>query len=134
MHQIQAAFRALIFSLLAVLLAACSGSGPEATTESFYKAAAKGDVDKAIGLISFADVGANEMVQAKGKVQMIVGQLQARIQANDGLDSVEVLSSTVSEDGNQATLHNRLNYKNGKSQDDRVRLVKEKGDWKIALK
>ncbi|QLF92947.1 DUF4878 domain-containing protein [Pseudomonas sp. ABC1] len=134
MHQSKAVFRVLFLGLMAILLAACSGGSPESTVENFYKAAAKGDVDKAIELISFADVGANEMVQAKGKVQMIVGQLQARIQANDGLDSVEVLSSTVNEEGTQAVLNNRLNYKNGKSQEDRVRLVKEKGDWKISLK
>ncbi|WKD29585.1 DUF4878 domain-containing protein [Vreelandella venusta] len=127
----------LLYPLLLLLavftLTACSGGKPEDTVETFFKAAAQGDTDKAIDQISFASVSANEMVQARGKVQMIVGEVQNRINANDGFDSVETLNSVISDDGNQATIQSQINYGNGKSTTENTRLVKIDGDWKISL-
>lgn len=119
--------------ILAVLLTACSGGEPENTVEAFFKASADGDTEKAIDQISFASVGADEMVAAKGKVQMIVGDLQQRINANDGLDSVETLNSDISENGEQATIQSRITFGNGKTTDETTRLIKDGDDWKISL-
>lgn len=64
---------------------------------------------------------------------MIVGEVQNRINANDGFDSVETLNSVISDDGNQATIQSQINYGNGKSTTENTRLVKIDGDWKISL-
>jgi len=127
-------FPALFLALMALVLTACSGGKPESTVEDFYRAAAKGDVDKATALISFASVPAAQMVQAKGKVQMIVGEMQSRIQANDGLDGVEILESRQDESGKSATVRAKVKFKNGKDQTETHRLVDEDGGWKILLK
>ncbi|WP_024890356.1 DUF4878 domain-containing protein [Luteimonas huabeiensis] len=131
------AFRVLSFLFLACLalgLSACSSSKPEATVEAFYRAAAKGDVERATAQISFADVPANQMVQAKGKVQMIVGEMQSRVEANDGLDAIEVVESEIDEAGDTARVRTRLVFGNGKDTSETHRLVREDGDWKIVLR
>ncbi|KLI98708.1 DUF4878 domain-containing protein [Luteimonas sp. FCS-9] len=122
----------LMFATLA--LAACSSGKPEAAVEAFYEAAAKGDVEKATAQVSFADVPANGMVQAKGKVQMIVGEMQSRIDANDGLDEVEVLESTVDEGGETARVQVRVVFANGKDLTETHRMVRDDGKWKIRLR
>jgi len=119
---------------LSVLLVACSAGKPESTIEAFYRAAAKGDVEKATELISFGNVPAGQMVQAKGKVQMIVGEMQRRIQANDGLDTIEMVDVKVDEAGKTAAVRSKVKFKNGKEQVENHRLVKEDGDWKIQLR
>lgn len=121
-------------TIFSFALAACSGSKPESVVETFYSAAEDGDVEKATSLISFANVPAPQMVAAKGKVQMIVGEMQSRIQANEGLKDVEIVESKVSEDGKTSTLRAKLKFKNGKEQIENHRLVKEDGDWKIVLR
>ncbi|WP_251977442.1 DUF4878 domain-containing protein [Salinicola avicenniae] len=123
----------LFLLMTAMTLVACSGGDPESTASAFYEAAAEGDVDGAVELISFAGVGANEMVQAKGKVQMIVGNLESRVAANDGLDTVETLETQVSEDGQTAVVRSRITFGNGKSTSENTRLVKEDGDWKVSF-
>lgn len=127
-------FSVFFMTVFAFALAGCSGGKPETVVESFYSAAEDGKVEDATALISFSNVPPNQMVAAKGKIQMIVGEMQSRIQANEGLKDVEVLESTISEDGNSATLRTKLLFNNGKDQVENHRLVKEDGDWKILLK
>ncbi|WP_447895542.1 DUF4878 domain-containing protein [Vreelandella sp. GE22] len=119
--------------LAAALLTACSGGEPEDTVETFFQATADGDVEKAIDQVSFASVGAEEMVAAKGKVQMLVGDLQNRIAANDGLDSVETVNTNMLEDDQRAVIQSTIHFNNGKSMNENTPLVKEDGDWKISL-
>ena len=124
----------LAIALFTLLLAACSGGKPETTMERFYTAAAEGDVEKATKEISFDDTPAEQMMQAKGKVQMIVGEMQNRINANDGLDKIEVVSSTISEDGKTAKVQVKLVYRNGKSSTEASDLLKGDDGWKIKLR
>ena len=125
----------LMSLLLTVLtLAACSSSKPEAAVQQFYRAVEKGQIDKAIEHFSFADVSADSMVQAKGKVQMVVGEMKSRIDANDGLDKVEVLESNVDEGGETARVRVRLVFGNGKDTTESHRMRRDDGKWKIVLR
>jgi len=119
-----------LLMLATVLLAACSAK-PESVITAFYKATAAGDIDKAIDQISFASVDANEMVQAKGKVQMIVGEIKKQIDANDGLKTVE--TSLLNSDGDKAKVQARLVFNNNKDNTETYDVVREEGKWKIKL-
>ncbi|WP_234265191.1 DUF4878 domain-containing protein [Hydrogenophaga sp. NFH-34] len=116
------------------LLASCSGGSPENAPAAFYKASAAGEVDKAMEYVSFANFKAEEMVMAKGKVQMVVGRIQQTASSNDGLEKVEIIESVVGEDGNSAKVKTKLLFKNGKDKTDTVNVVKDDGKWKITLK
>lgn len=125
----------LAFTLLClVLLAACSGGKPESVVETFYQAVAKGEVDDAMRQISFANVPADRVVQARGKVQMIVGEMQNRMQANDGLDRIEILETSVDDARISADVRTRVHFRNGREDTQIHRLVKDDGDWKIQLR
>jgi major membrane immunogen (membrane-anchored lipoprotein) len=127
-------FKVVVAVLIVSMLAACSGGKPEDTLDRFYRAAEKGDVDTAVKQMSFASVPAEKMVQAKGKIQMIVGEAQNLIKANGGYDSLEVIESKIAEDGKTATVRAKLKFKNGKDKSDSARLVKEDDGWKIVLR
>jgi len=122
------------FLLLAsLLLAACSSSKPEAAVEAFFHAAAKRDVDKAMDYLAFGELSDSELFQAKGKVQMIVGQIAETIDKNDGLKGFEVVESTVDEDGQSARVKLKLIFNNGQEQTDSSKLRREDGKWKIVM-
>ncbi|WJV25600.1 MULTISPECIES: DUF4878 domain-containing protein [Pseudomonas] len=121
-------------AIAALLISACSGGKPDATIDAFYRAVVKGDVGTASKLVSFTDVPAAKMIEAKGKLQMIVGEMQSRIQANDGLDTLEVLDSQINESGSTAAVQVKLTFKNGKVLTKIHQLVKEDGSWKLLLR
>lgn len=125
----------LFFAVSAsALLISCSASSPQDATTAFYKAAAAGNVDEAMEYVSFANFEAEEMIAAKGKVQVVVGQIQQTASSNDGLQKVDLVESVASEDGNSAKVVSKLIFKNGKNKTDTVNVVKDDGKWKINLK
>ncbi|MBU4609368.1 DUF4878 domain-containing protein [Achromobacter sp. GG226] len=124
----------LLMLACAAMLTACSGGKPESAVETFYEAVAKGDVDKATAQISFANVPADRVVQARGKVQMIVGEMQNRVEANGGLDRVEILETTMDDTRESAQVRARVVFHNGRDDTQNHRLVKDDGDWKIQLR
>lgn len=120
-------------AVCSVGLVACSGGTPASAVKAFYSAAAQGDVEETVELVSFSNLPAAQIIVAKSKVQIIVGEIQSRIQANEGLEGVEILESSLSDDGKRATLRVRLEFKNGKDKIESHRLAKEDGEWKILI-
>lgn len=133
MHSVRA-FNLFFMMVMGLALAACSGGKPESVLETFYRAVAAGDVETAAKQISYQRIPPAQMTQAKGKVQMLVGEMQSRIQANGGLDKVETIDVTVAEDGKTVTVNTRLKFQNGKDHTQQHRLANEGGDWKIVLR
>lgn len=126
-------FRMMIAVLLALGLVACSGGKPEDTLEKFYRAAEKGDVETAIKQIHLSNVKDAQLTQAKGKVQMIVGEVQGQIKANGGFDGLNVIESKIAPDEKSANLRVKLKFKNGTEQPDNARLIKDSDGWKIVI-
>ncbi|MDN3525278.1 DUF4878 domain-containing protein [Halomonas sabkhae] len=125
----------LTFMALALLLIACSASAdtPEETIKAFYKTIAANDVEGAIDYISLVDVKESEMTQARGKLQMMVGNFHSKAEKRGGLASVEVLAVSRNEDGTEADVDVRLTYGNGDTQENQDNLIKEDGDWKLSI-
>ena len=119
--------------MLTLLLAACASKKPEAVVEQFYRAAAKGDVEEATKQVSFTEVPADVMVQAKGKVQIIIGEMQNRVQTNEGLDKIEIVNVTVNRDEKTAVVESKVVFKNGKSMTEKHHLIQTDDGWKLRL-
>jgi hypothetical protein len=119
---------------LALLLAACgSNNKPEDFTKQFYQTIAAGKIDQAVGMFSYQDVKESDMTTARGKVTMVVGHMQSKIEESGGLKSVEILSVETAGD-TQANIEVKLHFNNGSSETDRLRLIREQDGWKIQLK
>ena len=125
------ALSVLWMSLFALALVACSTPTPEDVVRDFYKAVAGNRIDEAVGYFSLVDVKENDMAAAKGKLQMIAGELSSRIATNDGLDSVT--TTVVEQTDETARVKVELKFKNGKTLDESHDLVKDSGKWKIEL-
>jgi len=126
--------RTFFLSLTVLALAACGASDkPEDIVQAWYKAAVAGDADAAIKLLYLDEVPANQMAMAKGKVQMIVGEIANRAKANDGLKKIEALETSMEEDKDRATVKVRLTFGNGKDQTESVRLRRSDKKWKVVI-
>lgn len=113
----------LIGIALLSLLAACGGS-PKGMVEDFYKSVEAGETTKAMGMLSMQVRGM--MGEAKVKA-MLEGQSQ-KIQQKGGIAKITIEGEPKAE---VAFLDVVISYKNGEQEKDKVKLVKEDGDWKI---
>jgi hypothetical protein len=123
---------ALWMSLFALSLAGCAPASPDSVVQNFWKAVADNRVDEAVGYFSLKDVKENDLTSAKGKVQMIVGQLHSDIQKKGGLESV--LTTVGEQTDTTAKVKAEVKFKNGTSKSENFNLVKDSdGSWRIKL-
>ncbi|TCV96056.1 uncharacterized protein DUF4878 [Luteibacter rhizovicinus] len=118
---------------IALLLAACGAGTPERAAKDFYGYIADGKTDKAIDMFSYSDVKDTEMSAARGKVTMIVGEMQARIAGAKGLKSVDV-DNVENPTDTTANVAVTLKLGDGTQKKDTLHLVREDGSWKVKLR
>jgi len=125
---------AVLFSALALTACSGGGSGPDAVVQDFIKAVDKKETDKAVAHFSLDGVGSEEADMVSGKLKMMMGEMAKQFERNNGVDKVEVKTSTLDEAKTTAKVTVNVAYKNGKNEDMPFTLKKEKDGWKIVLK
>jgi len=126
--------RAIFLSLTVFALAACGGADkPEDVVQTWYKAAVAGDTEAALKHLYLDEVPADQMAMAKGKVQMIIGEVARQAKANDGLKKIDVLDTNIDEAKQRATVRVRLTFGNGKDKTETVRLRQSDKKWRVVL-
>ena len=133
-HHMSISRRACLSLGLVLAIAACTSSNsPLGTIQNFYAAVEKGDADKAANYVAFGNISDNEMMAAKGKLQMMVAEGKNKIEKNGGLSKVALEKEELNADGESGAVVVKLHFKNNTEQTGRFKVVKEKGDWKIRL-
>ena len=133
MRQIVFLFYALFFGLF---VSACGGGHPaENAAVSFFNAAYKGNTDKMLALVPGIDMKKeSEKNMAKGKLEMMAGQAKAQAEKKGGFKNVGIDPDSKSEiTENSATVYLIVNFGDGSTQKERVRLLTENGVWKVKL-
>ena len=85
-----------------------------------------------MGFLALESVSANEMIMVKGKVQMMVAAGKTQIDANGGLQGVKI-TNQQEQGENAVRVQLEVLFKNGKTDQDSMNLVKQKDGWKIKL-
>ena len=116
----------ICFSLSVLWLAsACQLGGPEAVIKKFYRALEKGNLEEAVSLLS------SRITETLGEEKIKTGLAEAarEMQQKGGVKSLEITQMNVT--GEIADAQVKLKYGNGSIDTEKVRLIKEKGRWKI---
>jgi hypothetical protein len=99
--------------------------------QDFYKAAAAGRMEEAVGYFSVGDVAQKDQEMVKRKLATVVDDAYSTIQKHGGLASIDtkVALQTVEKAEVEVALH----YKDGTGKREKQRLRKEGGRWEIQL-
>lgn len=120
-------FNYFIILSVAMLLSACSKNSTPADVakESMYMVE-KGDV-------SVKDLMSKQLVSTFGeeKLDKAIQEESKRIKEKGGIASIEVLDEKIED--TTATVKLKINYGNGTSKEDKSKLVKEDGKWKLTV-
>jgi len=121
----------LAFALLFTSVFVGCSEKPESVMKALFEAAAKGNTEEGAKHLSFAKSSSSEMATAKKVAEVFMQDLHEEIVANDGLERIEIIKTTVAADGNSASVATKIHFKNNKSVSDSSRIFKEGGKWKI---
>jgi hypothetical protein len=111
---------------LCLVTAGCGflNMGPEATVKKFYKAVENGDIDDAIDLLS------NKMkTVGKDKLRAGLAELTRDMKSKGGVKNLEIVKMNVT--GDVADGQIKIEFGDGSSKTDTVKLIKEEGKWKL---
>ncbi len=128
------AFKLALIAAFAVFLVACGGSNePKAVAIDFEKALIDGKVKKLTSLINLSDEEKKQhSKEIEGKLLQMIAQVEKQVNAKGGFDKIEFVEEQITED--KAVVSLKIHFKDGSNIDDRVRLEKVNGTWKVNLK
>lgn len=118
---------AFLMAIVAVLIACGGAKTPESVVENFYNKLGSGDVDGAVKLMS------KKVVEMLGeeKLKNALTEQSKQIQEQKGVSKIEFLDKKEKE--NEVDFSVKITYGDGETKEDKVKLIKEDGDWKIGL-
>ena len=122
---------------VSLLLAACSAKSPEDTAKKFVSEIYNGNADAVVAMVHLdgADKqkpGVQEMLS--GKIKAGVAEQKALAEKQGGVESITAEPAAIDPaDSNRANVSVKTQFKNGKTDTDRVRLINVDGTWKIRL-
>ncbi|MGL5806603.1 MAG: DUF4878 domain-containing protein [Xenococcaceae cyanobacterium] len=122
--------RKFIFISLATYLSTnltgCWQLTPSKTVEDFYRSVEKGQIDRAIELISPSAVSNF----GEGKIRQYLFQASSQMKIKGGIKSFQTNSETLNND--VAKVNYTIKYQNGDKETKDVELGKIGNDWKIS--
>ena len=127
-----------LFMVALFVLAACSPSSPGAAVKQYAEYFKDGKYEKFVEGIALKKKGNGEQEKLKpeekeGLVAMIKEKGAKQVEKKDGIKNIEIVSETVEEDGNKATVVLKQTYGNGDEEEQTYRMVKEDGKWKMDI-
>ena len=128
-------FKALAAFALTLFIAACSGNTPEKTAEQFSRNAYNGDGDAVVAMLYIpADAKPGEKEMVEGKMRSSAAEVKAKAEARGGVKNITAEPAEIDQqDPNRARVKLAIEFGNGESTSDRVRLIKIDGNWKVQV-
>lgn len=118
-----------------MFLFSCGGAGssssPSSTIKEFVNKVEKSDFDGAIGCIALEGKALDK--ESKGKLMMLMGMAKGELDKKKGMKTMDVVSETISPDGNTADVKMKLTYGDGSTAEEDYKMVKEEGKWKMKV-
>jgi len=118
----------IVVLLLANLSCGVFSKGPEKTIESFFTAVDKGNIDKALGYLSYGTI--QTLGYDKWRSALVEASHQATLEG-EGLKRIKIQNETVNGDIARVTVE--IFYEDGSSEVNTFDLIKEDNEWKIEL-
>ncbi len=109
-----------------------STSSPGDTVVKLYDLMKENKTEKAVTFYVSNKGEKFSEAEAK-KVEGLLGMAAEKWNKKDGLKNIEITEEVIAEDGNSAKVKFITNFKNGDTDDERVKLMKIEGKWFVII-
>lgn len=108
---------------ITLLVAACGNDSPSGVVRSFYKNIEKGEITKAMDALP-----ERALIMGESKVRMGLEIQTERMSQMGGIKEIEAKDDCR---GEVCHVETKITFGNGHVESDDIKMVKEKGKWKI---
>lgn len=125
-----------LFTLLSLVCAlfctvACSSpnSTPTSITEAYMDALQSEDYEAITELFYFDEANPEEAAEGKQMITSLISKVGPEMEKRGGIESYEIVSETISEDGESADVDVKVTYGNGNVENQTSETVQHDGKW-----
>ncbi|MDR2907895.1 MAG: DUF4878 domain-containing protein [Bacteroidales bacterium] len=122
----------ILMAICAFVFASCGGGSntPSGTVKTFFKAMEAKEFEKALGCMGFnSETDKEETAALVEKMEKSAEEEGSKMAFKD----YEILSETIAEDGNSATVKLKITTNDGKTEENEIKLKKVEEKWVIDL-
>ena len=125
----------LLMLAIVFILSACSSNTPSAVAEKFTQLINDNEFEDAVEMLYVKPgLDADQVAKDKENIVKMLTELSKKKTDKDIATSIEATNETLNEAGDEATVTVKMTMKDGKTDENDVRLKKdENGDWKVML-
>ncbi len=117
-----------------VVTACGGGNSPKGAAEKAMKAMKDRDAKTLVDMLYNAKEDETSQNEKDMAVAMFQEKMDKQYEKDGGIKSYEVLSEQIAEDGNTAVVDVKIEYANGKTDEDKMKMKKNaKGEWKVDI-
>lgn len=122
-------------ALSLLMLTACGKEAPAEAAETFVKEMLEGDAGKAVSLIYIPPQQRNEMSDAMTQQMLttMFSTIQAEVKKQGGVGKIKIGEVVYNNDKTQADVQLTIERKDGKTDTQTLKTIKDDGNWKIAF-
>ena len=128
-------FASLFIAVAALALYSCGNANtPSGVVEKAIKCIQNEDYEGYIDLLFNDPEDAKSEEEVKEMKTVLSGKIKASMEKQQGIKSYKIVSEELSENGNEAVVTVKIEYGNGKGEEDKMKVRKGKdGKWRIVL-
>lgn len=117
-----------------VVTACGGGNSPKGAAEKAMEAMKDRDAKTLVDMLYNAKEDETSQNEKDMAVAMFQEKMDKQYEKDGGIKSYEVLSEQIAEDGNTAVVDVKIEYANGKTDEDKMKMKKNaKGEWKVDI-
>lgn len=120
----------LFMFIVAIGMISCTPSTPSGAMEKYLSSLKAGDYEAFVDGVSFSETDPAKLEESREMLVSLIKEKGSKdFEKKNGIQKFEILSETISEDGNSATVEYITYFGDGSDKKEKSKMVKVDGKW-----
>ena len=124
----------LFMLIIALGMSSCTPSTPSDAMEEYLSHMKSGDYEAFVDGIKFSETDPAKLKESREALVALIKEKGSKnFEKKNGIKKFEILSETVSEDGNSATVKYITYFGDGSDKEETAKMIKVDGKWMMDM-
>ena len=120
----------LFMFIVAIGMISCTPSTPSGAMEKYLSSLKAGDYEAFVDGVNFSETDPAKLEESREMLVSLIKEKGSKdFEKKNGIQKFEILSETISEDGNSATVEYITYFGDGSDKKEKSKMVKVDGKW-----
>lgn len=124
----------LLMFIIAVGMISCTPSTPSGAMEKYLSSLKSGDYEGFVDGVNFSETDPAKLEESREMLTSLIKEKVGKeFEKQNGIKKFEIISETISEDGNSATVEYITYFGDGSDKKEKSKMIKVDGKWMMDM-